>query len=103
MHPTNTHSTAGSRADAPASTREEAFAGALALMTEHARAPGEVQAALAQSVSMYLMAIAGAACPSADCRLALLVLASHWASMAQVRSFRRDDIVLWHVSPATIQ
>lgn len=84
-------------------TREEAFAAALALMTEHAKAPDEGQAALAQTVSMYLMGIASAFCPSTDCRLALLVLAAHWASMGEARSFRDEDVVLWHVSPATIQ
>lgn len=103
MQSSNFHSAAASDVDEVTLTTEEAFACALALMTEHARAPGEVQAALAWTVSMYLTGIAGAACPSADCRLALLVLAAHWASMAEVRKSGREDIALWHVAPAAIQ
>lgn len=103
MRPLNLSPAAGPDADETALTGEEAFAGALALMTEHARSAGEEQSALARTVSMYLMEIATAACPSAQCRLALLVLAAHWASMAEARSFSQQEIVSWHVAPGTIQ
>ena len=82
---------------------EETFAKALALMTAHAQAAAAERVVLAQAVSAQLAKIACVACTSAECRLALSVLAAHWAAMSDPAVNLEGDIALWHVAPAFIQ
>lgn len=89
--------------DEPSSPGEETFAGALALMTAHAQARDGERAALARAVSAHLVRIASVACASAGCRLALSVLAAHWAAISDERVELPEDVLLWHVAPATVQ
>lgn len=103
MRPPTLYSAAAPDADELPSSGEETFAGALTLMTAHAQAPAEERAALARAVSAQLVRIASIACGSPECRLALSVLAAHWAALSDARIDSKEDVLLWHVAPATIQ
>ena len=90
----------------PAASDEEMLASALALMTAHAQSDIADKRALARSVSVQVQRLAGGKTLSAEFRVALEVLAAHWALLAEDPSPQHlpdGDRQLWHPAPVSVQ
>lgn len=93
---------AGPRTDSD----EEILASALALMTAHAQASEQDKRSLARSVSVQVLRLAGAQTLSEQFKVALAVLAAHWALLADDPSPQHlptGDRQLWHPAPGSVQ
>lgn len=90
----------------PTASDEEMLAGALALMTAHAQASVEDKRALARSISKQVLRLASGKTLSAGFKVALAVLAAHWAVLAEDPSPQHlldGDRQLWHPAPVSLQ
>ncbi len=89
-----------------ADSDEEILAGALALMTAHAQASEQDKRSLAQSISVQVLRLASGKTLSAQFKVALAVLAAHWALLADdpsVQHLPDGDRQLWHPAPGSVQ
>lgn len=90
----------------PTASEEEMLAGALALMTAHAQASVADKRSLAHSISVQVLRLATGRTLSAEFRVALAVLAAHWAVLAEDPSpphLPDGDRQLWHAAPGSVQ
>lgn len=88
-----------------AESDEEILAGALALMTAHAQAAEQDKRLLARSISVQVLRLASGKTLSAQFKVALAVLAAHWAVLADdapPQHLPDGDRQLWHPAPGSV-
>jgi hypothetical protein len=90
----------------PTASEEEMLAGALALMTAHAQASVADKRSLARTIAVQVQRLASGRTLSAEFKVALAVLAAHWAALAEDPSPQHlpdGDRQLWHPAPVSLQ